>query len=71
MRALDFSRNHVEGKISESVRSMKNLQVVNLGSDVFLGIIPFVIGNFIEFLFVDLSENPNLVIEFCLNTKGA
>lgn len=50
---------------------MKNLEVVNLGSDVFLGIIPFVIGNFIELLFVDLFENPNLVIEFCLNTKGA
>lgn len=71
MRALDFSRNHVKGKISESIRSMKNLQVVNLVSDVFLGIVPFVVGNFIELLFVDLSKNPNLVIEFCLNTEGA
>lgn len=68
---LDFSRNHVEGMILESIGSMKNLQGVNLGSDVLSSTVAFVVGNFTKLLFLDLFENATLVIEIPLNTQGA
>lgn len=68
---LDFSRNHVEGIILESIGSMKNLQGVNLGSDVLSSTIAFVVGNFTKSIFLDLFENATLVIEIPLNTQGA
>lgn len=68
---LDFSRNDVEGIILESIGSMKNLQGVNLGSDVLSSTVAFVVGNFTKSLFLDLFENATLVIEIPLNTQGA
>lgn len=50
---------------------MKNLQGVNLGSDVLSSTIAFVVGNFTKSIFLDLFENATLVIEIPLNTQGA
>lgn len=60
---LDFSRNHIEGKIPESIGMLKELQVLNFGSNLLSGNVPGVFGNFTHLVVLDLSENPFLVSE--------
>ncbi|KAL0383711.1 UNVERIFIED_CONTAM: putative inactive leucine-rich repeat receptor-like protein kinase [Sesamum calycinum] len=64
LQVLDFSRNHVEGKIPESIGSLRQLRVLNLGSNLLSGGVPVVFGNFTELVVLDLSHNPFLVSEF-------
>ncbi|KAA8518220.1 hypothetical protein F0562_015694 [Nyssa sinensis] len=63
LRVVDFSRNHIEGKIPESIGSLKNLQVLNLGRNLLSGSVPLVFGNFTELVVLDLSQNAFLVSE--------
>ncbi|OVA12254.1 Protein kinase domain [Macleaya cordata] len=57
-------KNHIEGKIPDSLGSLKSLQVLNLGSNLFTGNLPSsVFGNFTELVVLDLSENPFLLSE--------
>lgn len=63
MKVLDFSRNHIEGRIPESIGLLKNLQVLNFGSNLLSGNLPRVFGNFTRLVVLDLSENSFLVSE--------
>ncbi|CBI29890.3 unnamed protein product, partial [Vitis vinifera] len=49
--------------IPETIGSLKNLQVLNLGSNLLSGSVPSVFGNFTELLVLDLSQNRFLVSE--------
>ncbi|CAK9319311.1 unnamed protein product [Citrullus colocynthis] len=59
---LDFGKNHIEGKLPEGVGALKNLQILNLRSNLISGtVFSVAFHNLTELLVVDLSENSHLL----------
>ncbi|KAK4253334.1 hypothetical protein QN277_010656 [Acacia crassicarpa] len=55
--AIDFSCNHLEGKIPEEMMNFKALYILNLSNNALSGQIPSSIGNLKKLESLDLSKN--------------